>query len=137
MPSRSTGIQAPQVVFGVKQAHAEIGIKQPGIMYGTEGPGNPQLRLFKLASSGHAELGEEVEFTLRYDNIGEQVIGNVTIVDNLSTRLEYVPETAKSSVDADFITQSNDGGSHILRWEIKDPVKPGEGGVLRFRVKVR
>jgi hypothetical protein len=61
----------------------------------------------------------------------------VTIVDNLSTRFEYVPETAKSSVDADFITQSNDEGSLILRWEIRDPVKPGDGGVLRFRVKVR
>jgi uncharacterized repeat protein (TIGR01451 family) len=132
-----TGVQAPQVLFGVKQAHAEIGIKQPGIVYGTVGPGNPQLRLCKLASKGNAELGEEVEFTLRYDNIGEQVIGNVTIVDNLSTRLEYVPGSAKSSVDADFITQSNDGGSLILRWEIKDPVKPGEGGVLRFKAKVR
>ena len=61
----------------------------------------------------------------------------MTIVDNLSTRLEYVPDTAKSSVDADFLTQSNDTGSLILRWEIKDPVKPGDGGILRFRVKVR
>jgi hypothetical protein len=61
----------------------------------------------------------------------------VTIVDNLTTRLEYVPESAKSSVDADFITQANDAGSLILRWEIRDPVKPGEGGILRFKVKVR
>jgi uncharacterized repeat protein (TIGR01451 family) len=132
-----TGVQAPQVVFGVKQAHAEIGIKQPGVIYQTDGPDNPKLRLVKLASCGHAAPGEEVEFTLRYDNVGDQEIGNVTIVDNLSTRLEYVPESAKSSVDADFITQANDGGSLILRWEIRDPVKPGDGGVLRFRVKVR
>jgi uncharacterized repeat protein (TIGR01451 family) len=132
-----TGVQAPQVVFGVKQAHAEVGVKQPGIIYQTDGPKHPKLRLIKLASSGHAALGEEVEFTLRYDNVGDQVIGNVTIVDNLSTRLEYVPESAKSSVDADFITQSNDAGSLILRWEIRDPVEPGDGGVLRFRAKVR
>jgi uncharacterized repeat protein (TIGR01451 family) len=132
-----TGVQAPQVVFGVKQAHAEVGVRQPGIVYQTEGPEHPKLRLIKLASRGNALPGEEVEFTLRYDNIGDQVIGNVTIVDNLSTRLEYVPETAKSSVDADFITQSNDTGSLILRWEIRDPVKPGEGGILRFRTKVR
>ena len=25
-----TGVQAPQVVFGVKQAHAEVGVRQPG-----------------------------------------------------------------------------------------------------------
>ena len=65
------------------------------------------------------------------------MIGNVTIADNLTTRFEYVPDSAKSSVDADFITQSNDAGSLVLRWEIKDPVKPGDGGVLRFKVKVR
>jgi uncharacterized repeat protein (TIGR01451 family) len=132
-----TGVQAPQVVFGVKQAHAEVGIREPGIIYQTNGPEHPKLRLLKLASCGNAQPGEEIEFTLRYDNIGDQVIGNVTVVDNLSTRFEYVPETAKSSVDADFLTQSNDEGSLILRWEIRDPVKPGDGGVLRFRVKVR
>jgi uncharacterized repeat protein (TIGR01451 family) len=132
-----TGIQAPQVLFGVKAAHAEVGVQQPGIIYQTNGPEHPKLRLLKLASCGNAQPGDEVEFTLRYDNIGDQVIGNVTVVDNLTTRLEYVPETAKSSVDADFITTSNDAGSLILRWEIKDPVKPGQAGVLRFRVKVR
>jgi uncharacterized repeat protein (TIGR01451 family) len=132
-----TGVQAPQVLFGVKQAHAEVGIQEAGIIYVTNGPEHPKLRLLKLASRGNAEPGEEIEFTLRYDNIGDQVIGNVTVVDNLSTRFEYVPDTAKSSVDADFLTQSNDEGSLILRWEIRDPVKPGEGGVLRFRVKVR
>jgi uncharacterized repeat protein (TIGR01451 family) len=131
-----TGVQAPQVVFGVKQAHAEVGIREPGIIYQTNGPEHPKLCLLKLASTGNAQPGEEVEFTLRYDNVGDQVIGNVTIVDNLSTRFEYVPETAKSSVDADFLTQSNDEGSLILWWEIRDPVKPGDGGVLRFRVKV-
>ena len=55
-------------------------------------PDNPRLRLIKLASCGHAQPGEEIEFTLRFDNIGDQTIGNVTIVDNLTTRLEYVPE---------------------------------------------
>ena len=87
-----TGDQAPQVVFGVKQAHAEVGVRQPGLIYQTNGPEHPKLRLIKLASCGHALPGEEIEFTLRYDNIGDQVIGNVTIVDNLSTRFEYVPE---------------------------------------------
>jgi uncharacterized repeat protein (TIGR01451 family) len=132
-----TGVQAAQVLFGVKQAHAEVSVRQPGVVYGTTGPESPKLCLEKLASRGDAQPGEEVEFTLRFDNIGDQVIGNVTIVDNLSTRLEYVPNTAKSSVDADFLTQSNDAGSLILRWEIKDPVKPGEGGILQFRTKVR
>ena len=123
-----TGIQAPQVVFGVKQAHAQVGVRQPGIIYQTDEPNHPRLRLIKLASCGHALPGEEVEFTLRFDNIGDQVIGNVTIVDNLSTRLEYVPDTAKSSVDADFITQ-------VERRGLADPAlgnqRPGEAGRRR------
>jgi uncharacterized repeat protein (TIGR01451 family) len=132
-----TGVQAPQVVFGVKMAQAKIGVRQPGVVYETEGPDHPRLRLCKLASTGHAAPGEEVEFTLRFDNIGNQVIGNVTIVDSLSSRFEYVPGSSKSSVDAELVTESNDVGSLVLRWEIKDPVKPNEGGILRFRVKVR
>jgi len=132
-----TGIEAPQVVFGVKQAVALDGILKPGIIYHSDEPNSPRLRLLKLASCGNAQPGEEIEFTLRYDNIGDQVIGNVTIVDNLSARFEYVPQSAVSSVDADFSAKPNDTGSLILRWEIKDPVKAGEGGILRFRVKVR
>src|SRR3954447_24264089 len=132
-----TGVQAAQVVFGVKIAQAEVGVRQPGIVYQTSGPEHPRLRLCKLASTGNALPGEEVEFTLRYDNIGDQTIDDVTIVDNLTTRFDYVPGSAKSSVDAEFDTKTNDVGSLILRWELKHPVKPGEGGILRFKVLVR
>ena len=132
-----TGDQAPQVVFNAKRAQEMDGLRQVGIIYQTDEPNRPRLRLLKLASRGHALPGEEIEFTLRFDNIGDQVMGNVTIVDNLSTRLEYIPGSAQSSVDANFITEPNDAGSTILRWEITDPVKPREGGVLRFRTRVR
>lgn len=132
-----TGDQAPQVVFGVKMAQAEVGVRQPGLIYQTTGPDSPRLRLIKMASCGQALPGEEIEFTLRFDNIGDQLLSNVTIADNLTTRFEYVPKSAKSSVNADLVTEQNDVGSLVLRWEIKDPVKPGAGGILRFKVKVR
>jgi uncharacterized repeat protein (TIGR01451 family) len=131
------GDQAAQVVFSNKQAVAVVGLKQPGIVYQTDEPGNPRLRLLKLASTHHALPGEEVEFTLRFDSIGDQVIGNVTIVDNLTTRLEYVPNSAKCTVPADFSAVPNGAGSTVLRWEIKDPVEPGEGGVLQFKCRVK
>jgi len=132
-----TGDQAPQVVFGTKAAQAQMGLQQVGLIYQTDGPDSPRLRLVKLASTDHALPGEEVEFTLRYDNVGDQAIGNVTIVDNLATRLEYVLDTASSTTDANFITTPNGGGSTILRWEILEPLEPGQGGVLQFRVRVR
>ncbi|MCI0492212.1 MAG: hypothetical protein L0Z07_04660 [Planctomycetes bacterium] len=131
-----TGNEAAQVVLDTRMAVAMVGVRQAGVVYQTDGPDSPRLRLIKLASRSHALPGEDVEFTLRYDNVGDQLIGNATIVDNLTTRLEYVPKSAQSSVEATFITAPNTGGSTILRWEIRDPVKPGEGGILRFRAKV-
>jgi uncharacterized repeat protein (TIGR01451 family) len=132
-----TGIQAPQVVFNAQRAQEMDGLRQVGVVYQTDEPDNPRLRLIKIASCDHALPGEEVEFVLRFDNVGDQAIGNVTIVDNLSTRLEYIADSAQSSIDANFSTLPNDAGSTVLRWEITGEVKPGEGGVLRFRTRVR
>ena len=131
------GDQAVQVVFSNSQAVAVVGLKQPGIVYQTDEPDDPRLRLIKLASTSHALPGEEVEFTLRFDNIGDQTIGNVTIIDNLTTRLEYVPNTAKSTCRRGFSSVPNGTGSTVLRWEIHDPLKPGEGGVLQFKCRVK
>ncbi|MEM6798515.1 MAG: hypothetical protein AAF589_03285 [Planctomycetota bacterium] len=131
-----TGDQAAQVTIDTKAASVLTGIVAPGVMYADQG-GKPCLRLIKLASTDHAQPGDEVSFTLRFDNVGTQEIGNVTIVDNLTTRLAYVPDSAEASLDADFSTSENGAGSVVLRWEITEPLKPGEGGVLQFRAKVR
>lgn len=129
--------QAVQITIDNRRAQAEVSLKQPGIVYHQDQPNNPRLRLIKLASTGSAVPGEEVEFTLRFDNIGDRVMGNVTIVDNLTTRLEYVPESAKSSVDAKFTAVPNANGSAVLRWKIKDPLEARQGGILQFRCRVR
>jgi uncharacterized repeat protein (TIGR01451 family) len=100
-------------------------------------PGKPRLRIVKVASTGYAQPGEEVEFTLRFDNVGDQTIGNVTVVDSLTTRLQYVPNSAQCSLAANFLTQENEAESAVLRWEIKDPLKVGQGGVIRFKCRVR
>ncbi len=100
-------------------------------------PGKPRLRVVKVASKKSAQPGENVEFTIRYDNVGDQTVGNVTIVDNLTTRLEYIPDTAQSSLEAKFYTQENEGESLVLRWEIRSPLKVGEGGIIRFTCRVR
>ncbi|TWT87722.1 hypothetical protein Mal64_32650 [Pseudobythopirellula maris] len=131
-----SGDQAAQVTISGKATSAMLGASQPGVLYRLNEPNNPQLRLIKLASTDAAQPGDEVEFTLRFDNTGDTEIGNVTIVDHLTTRLEYVKETAKSTVDAEFLPEQDAGGSLVLRWEITEPLKPGEGGVLTFKVRV-
>jgi uncharacterized repeat protein (TIGR01451 family) len=131
------GDQAAQVILDNRRAQADVSVQSPGTIYHLFLPNNPKLRLIKLASKGSAVPGEEVEFTLRFDNVGDRVIGNVTIVDNLTTRLEYVPDSQKSSLPATFSTQANEGSSLLLRSEISEPLKPGHGGVLQFRCRVR
>jgi uncharacterized repeat protein (TIGR01451 family) len=132
-----TGIQAPQVLIDNRQAVAEVNVQSPGTLYTLREPTDSRLRLIKLASKHDALPGEEVEFTLRYDNVGDTVIGNVTIVDHLTTRLAYVDESQKSSLQAGFSTAENEGESLTLRWEIGPPLKPGEGGVIQFKTRVK
>jgi uncharacterized repeat protein (TIGR01451 family) len=131
------GDQSAQVAFSNLQAVAVVGLKQPGTIYQTDEPGDPRLRLVKLVSTSHALPGEEIEFTLRFDNIGDQTIGNVTIMDNLTTRLEYVANSAKSTMQAVFTSVPNGTGSTVVRWEIEGPLKPGDGGVLQFKCRVK
>lgn len=132
-----TGNQAAQVLLDSRKAQAEVGEQTPGTIYLLVQPNNPKLRLIKLASTNQAKPGEEVEFTLRFDNVGDRVIGNVTIIDSLTTRLEYVEGSQKSSLKANFVTQPNDGDSLSVRWEIEEPLEPGQGGVIQFRTRVR
>lgn len=99
--------------------------------------GESRLRIVKTASKQNAKPGEIIDFTLRFDNIGDQTIGNVTVIDSLTTRLEYVEGSVQSSVAADFYTQENEADSLVLRFEVADPVKVGQGGVIRFQARVR
>ncbi len=96
-----------------------------------------KLRLIKIASKNAAKPGELIEFTIRFENIGDQVIGNVTILDNLSSRLTYLENSAKSSHVGEFLVETNEQGSLVLRWEITDPLEPGEFGIVQFIGKVR
>ncbi len=131
-----TGDQAPQITVDSRNAVAAVSDRQPGVMYHLEEPNKPCLRLLKLASCGSAKQGEIIEFTLRLDNVGNREMGNVTVIDSLTTRLEFVPGSDKASVAAEFSAEPNSGGSEVLRWEIKDPLEAGAGVILQFKCKV-
>lgn len=132
-----TGDQQVQVVLEGKGASAVFTSQQPGVVYETTEPNSPRLRIVKLASTDAAHPGDTVDFTIRFDNVGDAPITEVTIVDNLTTRLAFVEGSAKSSVDAEFSSELNDRGSLVLRWEVAEPLEPGDGGVLTFQTRVR
>ena len=127
---------AVQVLIDNVQAHEATTDASAGTITMYE-LGDSRLRICKIASREDARPGETVEFTLRFDNVGGQAIGNVTVIDNLTTRLEYVEGSQKSTLKANFATVENQGNSLVLRWEIIDPIEVGEGGVIRFQCRVR
>ena len=96
-----------------------------------------RVRICKVASEQIANPGDIISFTIRYDNIGEQPVSKMVVTDSLAPRLEYVDATQQSSLPARFSTTPNEAGSSILRWEIDQELKPGEGGFVRFDAKVR
>ncbi|MEA1951176.1 MAG: hypothetical protein U9N87_07315 [Planctomycetota bacterium] len=130
--------QAVQIILDKQTAQTDVGVQKAQVTYTVDmPPANPKLRLVKIASTKTAKPGETVDFTLRFDNVGNQLIGNVTIIDNLTTRLEYVADSAQCSLPGKFIVKKNDVGSDILRWELKDPLNKGKGGIIRFKCRVR
>ncbi len=98
---------------------------------------NHILRVFKIASQLAARPGDEVEFSIRFDNLSPRAIGNVTLIDNLTPRLEYVPGSAECSLESDFLVSPNAEGSLQLRWEIRKPMPASSGGMIRFKCRVR
>jgi uncharacterized repeat protein (TIGR01451 family) len=127
---------APEVLIDNVLAIADVTIQKPAIAYSIDESGHPRLRLIKIASTQAALPGEEIEFSLRFDNTGDQPIGNVTIIDRLTARLEYIQGSAECDRKAEFSYDPNANDSLTLRWDITDPLRPGEGGVIRFRCRM-
>ncbi len=132
-----TDKQAVQILLEHRAAVVDSVVEKLGTVYTNDLPPTPRLRIVKLASTSDAKPGETVDFTLRFDNLGLQAIGSVVILDSLSARLAYVPSSAQCSLDARFSTQANEGESLVMRCELLNPLKPGQGGVIRFQCRVR
>lgn len=133
-----SGDQSVQVLLDLQAAVATTSYEELATIYSVEDlRDSPKLRVIKVASTQSAQPGDTVDFTIRFDNVGDQPLANIVLVDNLTTRLEYVPDSAQASVNATFTSEPNDAQSHVLRWEISDPLQPGEGGIVRFRCVVR
>jgi len=133
-----SGNESVQVILDETAATEVVSDQEAKTIYAVKLPkSNPKLRIIKVASTDTAKQGEIVYFTLRFDNVGNEVIGNVTLLDNLSPRLEYVPKSSRCSLDVDFSTERNESGSLLLRWDFKKPLEAGKGGVIRFQIRVR
>ena len=102
-----------------------------------ESEDDPRLQVVKTANVIAARPGDQVEFMIRFDNISDRKIGNVTLMDNLTRRLVYVEGSSECTLESEFKSEVNDAQSLALRWEITEPIEPGTGGVIRFRCRVK
>lgn len=129
-----------EVLVDGQEAAIALDVKQAQDVHVYElPPGKCSLRICKAASHMIANSGDQISFTIRFDNIGTQPLEKVVVVDSLSPRLEYIQESQQSSVSPapEFSSEPNEVGSTVLKWEFKSSLKPGEGGVLHFRALVR
>jgi len=127
-----------QVVVDGRAASEEVGVSRVHSLYRVQSRyGESKLRLVKVASTATALPGETVDFTLRFDNVGTVPITDLLIIDNLSTRLEYVDGSSQASKAVEFSVQPNEAGSLTLQWRLTEPLPPGEGGIIRFQCRVR
>ncbi len=133
----ATHVHQVQVILDGRAAAAAVKDQRAEVVYEVDQPNHPRLQLVKTASTRSARPGEQVDFTIRYLNVGDQTVGNVVLIDHLQTRLQLIEGTDQSSAPATFKFELDDSGSYILRWEISAPVRPGTGGVVRFRCRVR
>ncbi len=132
-----TNIEGLQVIVDNQAAALIEEKRRPDEVLVYELDGKPRVRLCKVASHQVAESGDIIDFTIRFDNVGDQKISNIVVHDSLSPRLEYVEETQKCSLKSDFESQPNDAGSSTLSWTITEELKAGSGGYIRFQCKVR
>ena len=130
--------QAVQIVVDEQAAAEAVSDQQVEVMFTVDNPAGPaDIRVIKIASTDTALPGDIIDFTIRLDNLGGKPVGNVTLVDNLTTRLEYVEGSAQSSLEAKFTSEENAGGSLLLRWDFGEPLVAQDGGLVRFKCRVR
>ncbi len=101
-------------------------------------PDAGRLQIVKLADRHDALPGELVTFAIRIDNVGDSAVDHVVLTDNLTTRLEYVPDSQTcEGATAEFESVQNEGQSSKLQWTLTEELKVGESVTIRFQCKVR
>lgn len=130
------GSSRPAVVGQVEGVAVTAAVVEPEVL--TAYPAACPLTVAKSVDpAGPVQSGDVVTFTLRYMNTGNKPVSDLVVSDSLSGRLEFVAGSAQSDRAANFSATANEAGSAIVRWELPGVLLPGQGGVVKFKAKVR
>ena len=95
------------------------------------------LFIHKMADKGVAAIGDVVTFTITYENKGDKPLTKVSIIDNLTPRLEYIADSTTTDRPGKVEAEDNGEGSVVLRF-ILDEALPGRTkGSVTFQARVR
>ena len=136
VPLAWTCARAAMVMVGRQQAEVVAADRGTATLR-LESPGRAELTLCKRAGTDTARVGEELDFMIYLYNSGDRALTDIVLVDALPGRLEFVPGSAAANQPAEFVTDTGDDGSVVLKWQFQHTFKPGEGGFVRFRTIVR
>jgi uncharacterized repeat protein (TIGR01451 family) len=125
------------IEIGNQEAVAVSDVKSAAEFILYETPDGCTMRITKTASHQMASSGDRIRFTIRFENVGTQKLGNAVILDSLSPRLNYIEGSQQCSVEARFSVEPNESGSKILRWDIQSPIEGQQSGVVSFDCEVR
>ena len=97
------------------------------------------IHVVKLADHEMAQSGDTITFTIRFENTGDFDVYDVSIVDNLTPRLDYVAGTAKIDGEhpGEVIVEDNGEGSSILTFNLDRELKGHDRGEITFEARVR
>jgi len=131
--------QFPVIAVRTRSAHSSKSAVKPEEYIGIEDKRKTEgnLKLIKLADKKNAKPGDEILFTIKYENIGDFDVEGIKIVDNLTPRLEYIEDSATSDRKGRLVVEDNLEGSLILTFEVDETVKGHQGGVVTFKARVR
>lgn len=126
------------VTTNASEISAKFKVQQTvGVKDERETKGN--VHIVKLADREVAQSGDTITFTIRFQNTGDFDVYDVTIVDNLTPRLQYVGGSAV--IDAkhpgEVSVEPNGEGSEILTFKLDKPLKGHESGTITFEATVR
>lgn len=121
--------QAGQEVQGRVTAQDYTGVEDRST------PGD--LTISKIVDKTVAKSGDELTFTIRFDNVGDRPLKNVRVVDNLSPRLKYLDGSVDSDLNGRLDTADNGRGSQVLTFVFEDELKGHTGGWVSFKCVVR
>jgi uncharacterized repeat protein (TIGR01451 family) len=134
--SHDKSAQAVVDVDGGNEVVARSGAQET-VTYGPPGGPPGTIQIAKSASQNTAQPGDVIDLVIHYRNAGATAVEKLSLLDSLTPRFEYVPGSASSDRPAQFTAADNGSGSVVLRWVFDGPVQPGQGGVVRFQVRVR